>query len=322
MLEILADQLKNTALSDWAKKLPSVCSQRLSSKANGNVPRWQEAIDSMPALAPRPVEVESGPVSIGRPGDADEDTLRRIECNLHLLHPWRKGPYLIHGIPIDTEWRSDLKWDRLKDRIRPLEQRLVLDVGCGNGYHCWRMKAAGARLVVGIDPSPLFAMQFRMVRSFTNESHVHVLPIGIEEMPGDVGCFDTVFSMGVLYHRRSPFDHLLELKGLLRSGGELVLETLVVEGKKGEVLVPEGRYGKMRNVWFIPSPDTLVSWLKRCGFRKVELVDTTPTTIKEQRSTDWMLFESLPDFLDENNPAKTIEGYPAPIRSVFLAEAP
>ena len=56
--------------------------------------------------------------------------------------------------------------------------------------------------------------------------------------------------MGVLYHRRSPIDHLLELKGCLQTGGELVLETLVIDGGLGEVLVPENRYAKMRNVWF------------------------------------------------------------------------
>src|SRR5512139_2504284 len=132
-------------------------------------------------------------------------------------------------------------------------------------------------------------------------------------MPQNTRAFDTVFSMGVLYHRRSPFKHLAELRGALRPGGELVLETLVIEGGENQVLVPEGRYAKMKNVWFLPSPQTLVSWLHRAGFRNVRVIDVTPTTSEEQRTTDWMRFESLIDFLDPNDHSKTIEGYPAPL---------
>jgi tRNA (mo5U34)-methyltransferase len=52
------------------------------------------------------------------------------------------------------------------------------------------------------------------------------------------------------------------------------------------------------------------------------MVDISTTSIEEQRSTDWMTFESLEDFLDPNDHSKTIEGHPAPTRAVFLAEAP
>ncbi|MBT6769368.1 MAG: DUF1698 domain-containing protein, partial [Opitutales bacterium] len=69
-----------------------------------------------------------------------------------------------------------------------------------------------------------------------------VIPFGIEQLPPSLPVFDTVFSMGVLYHRRSPLDHLIELREMLKPGGELVLETLVVEGEDGHALMPRGRY--------------------------------------------------------------------------------
>ena len=128
--------------------------------------------------------------------------------------------------------------------------------------------------------------------------------------------------MGVLYHRRSPMDHLRELKATLRPGGQLVLETLIIEGGLGECLVPEGRYAMMNNVWFLPSATTLISWLKKCGFVNPRVVDITKTTLEEQRTTDWMTFHSLSDFLDPNDDTKTVEGHPAPLRGVFLAEMP
>ncbi|MCU7797779.1 MAG: tRNA 5-methoxyuridine(34)/uridine 5-oxyacetic acid(34) synthase CmoB, partial [Candidatus Thiodiazotropha sp. (ex Myrtea spinifera)] len=140
-----------------------------------------------------------------------------------------------------------------------------------------------------------------------------------EDIPPNLQAFDTVFSMGVFYHRRSPFSHLSELKGCLRKGGELVLETLVIEGGPGEVLVPEGRYAKMRNVWFIPSPATLISWLSRAGFGDVRLIDVTTTSVEEQRATEWMRFESLADYLDPSQPAQTVEGHPAPRRAIIVA---
>jgi tRNA (mo5U34)-methyltransferase len=197
----------------------------------------------------------------------------------------------------------------------------VLDVGCGNGYHCWRMAGAGAHLVLGIDPTLLYLMQFLAVDHFLRVPAVAVLPLALEALPAGMTGFDTVFSMGVLYHRRSPMDHLRDLRRLLRRGGELVLETLVLDGPGDRVLVPEGRYSMMRNVWFIPAPDALVKWLGRNGFRNVRVLDVSTTTVREQRSTQWMRFKSLADFLDPDDPARTIEGLPAPRRGIFLAEA-
>jgi len=245
---------------------------------------------------------------------------------LKALHPWRKGPYRIADIAIDTEWRSDWKWGRLAPHMAPLDDRLVLDVGCGNGYHCWRMAEAGARRVIGIDPTALFLAQFLAIRQLMQPmaarlvERVWMLPLGIEAMPPALSRFDTVFSMGVLYHRRSPIDHLIELRGALRPGGQLILETLVVDGDARQVLVPDGRYAKMRNVWFIPSSAMLENWLRRCGYRGVRTVDVTPTTVGEQRSTEWMTFESLADFLDPADTRLTIEGHPAPQRAVVVAE--
>ena len=259
---------------------------------------------------------------IGQSSDCDETTRVEIRSVLQELNPWRKGPYFVHDIHIDTEWRSDWKWDRVLPHLAPLKDRLILDVGCGNGYHCWRMLGAGAKRVIGIDPSPRFIVQFHMIKHFAGADYpIDVLPVGIEDVPEKLQAFDTVFSMGVFYHRRSPMDHLLELKNTLRPGGQLVLETLVIEGKLGDVLVPEDRYGKMNNVWFLPSCDTMLSWLRKMGFNNPRVVDVCPTTTEEQRATEWMRFHSLPEFLHPEIPSLTAEGHPAPIRAVFVAEA-
>jgi tRNA (mo5U34)-methyltransferase len=128
--------------------------------------------------------------------------------------------------------------------------------------------------------------------------------------------------MGVLYHRRSPLDHLIQLKDQLASGGELVLETLVIEGDENAVLVPVDRYAQMRNVYFFPSARALKRWLEQVGFENVRIVDENVTTVGEQRTTEWMTHNSLPDYLDPNDPSKTVEGHPAPRRAVLVATKP
>ena len=316
------DALSARNAESWAHDLPGQIAMLLANSKHGALAEWLKLIDDLPKTDTAHRILTGDAVQIGSPAELTEDALSRLEAQLKSFRPWRKGPYQLFGISIDSEWRSDWKWNRLAPHIAPLAQRLVLDVGCGNGYHCWRMLGAKAKMVIGIDPLLLNVMQFNIVRKLYGEAPVYVLPFSIEDLPARLQLFDSVFSMGVLYHRRSPIDHLLQLKALLRKGGELVLETLVIDGRLGEILVPEQRYAKMRNVWFIPSCDTLIRWLKRCGYENIRLVDVTVTRVEEQRSTEWMIFSSLKDFLDPNDSSLTIEGLPAPKRAIVLANAP
>lgn len=312
--------LSSTPLAPWQDAFAEVLHQ-VKPDAHGDYERWLACVQALPPVSVSQKLFDADRVTLGAAGDCDEATRAAIETALRGLHPWRKGPFEVCGIHIDTEWRSDWKWQRLAPHIAPLHNRTVLDIGCGSGYHLWRMLGAGARLAIGVDPSLLFTLQFRAVEHFAGPQPVFHLPIGIEDLPAGMRTFDTVFSMGVLYHRRSPLDHLLELRELLRPGGELVLETLVVDGPEGYSLVPEGRYGRMGNVWFLPSVPTLLAWLKKLRFKHIRCVDVTPTTVEEQRPTDWMWFQSLPDFLDPQDRSRTVEGYPAPVRAIVLAEA-
>lgn len=314
------EKIENTPLSVLANSLPEKIRAALEPDNNRDLLKWQQVLESLPCVEAALVELNSASIEISPPGNFSAADRQKLEALFLQFHPWRKGPFKIHGVTIDTEWRSDWKWQRLENHIQPLVDRTVLDVGCGSGYHCFRMAGAGAKLALGIDPGLLYVMQFFAVKHFTGRCPAYVLPLALEQIEDNLRAFDTVFSMGVLYHRRSPFDHLYKLKSCLREGGELVLETLVIDGKAGEVLVPEGRYAKMRNVWFLPSCLTLESWLKRCGFKNIQLVDVTKTSTGEQRKTEWMTFESLSDFLDPKNENLTLEGCPAPKRAIFIAQ--
>ena len=296
----LADVLGKLQLGHWLDPLLALQTERMSPSAHGDFERWQAAVDGLRS--------------------ASDDAERR--ALLMQLAPWRKGPFDIGGVHIDAEWRSDLKWQRVERAIAPLAGRRVLDVGCGNGYYALRMADAGAAAVLGIDPTLLYVMQFLAVTVHLAPQPVAILPLRLHELPEAPHSFDTTFSMGVLYHQRSPLEHLRQLRATLRRGGQLVLETIFIPGEESFACTPPDRYARMKNVWLLPTLAELTTWLGRSGFRDIEIVDTAITMSEEQRSTEWMRFESLAEALDPADPSRTVEGWPAPRRVVVTATAP
>ena len=305
--------LSTTSLSGQ-DDLSAIVQQSINACQHGDMSKWLTAIESIKFFASPMCEIAET-VNLGYSASHPE----KLIPHLQQLMPWRKGPFTLGDVLIDTEWRSDWKWQRVAPHLSDMTGRTVLDVGCGNGYFGYQMLGAGAKAVVGIDPMWLFISQFLVMREFAGNVPNFVLPLGIDDLPETVSGFDTVFSMGVLYHRKSHLEHLEKLKNLLCEGGELVLETLVLDTEDDEVLIPEKRYAKMRNVWAIPSLSNLQTWVKDAGFSDVRIVDVTKTSVEEQRVTDWMTFESLSDFLNPEDDSKTIEGHPAPVRATVIA---
>ena len=253
--------------------------------------------------------------------DIDDVNLKKIKNTILRLIPWRKGPFNFFGCEVDAEWNSALKWHRLCAQIHDLRGRLVLDVGSGNGYFAFRMALEGARAVLCLEPSLQSYAQFRFCKHFLLDKPVEMLPLRSEHVKFEKKIFDTVFSMGVLYHNREPKNHLEELRHYLRLGGQLVLETLINTSDRSSILVPSGRYASMRNVWCVPSEQMVLDWLSESGFNAPHCIDISTTTTAEQRSTKMMPYHSLSNGLDGEDASVTIEGYERPIRGLFVATA-
>jgi tRNA (mo5U34)-methyltransferase len=229
-----------------------------------------------------------------------------------LMKPWRKGPFKIGELFIDSEWQSFIKYNLLEPHFN-LEGKVVADVGCNNGYYMFRMLKQKPKKLVGFDPSALYFMQFKFINSFVKSNIVYEL-LGIEHLEFFEHKFDTVFCLGVLYHRSDPIKSLKSLYKALNSKGELILDTFMIDGEDDICLTPKDRYSKIPNIYFIPTINALKNWLFRAGFSDVEVLAVKKTKLNEQRKTDWIDSQSLNDFLDPNNPNLTIEGYPAPKR--------
>ncbi|MDY0162960.1 tRNA 5-methoxyuridine(34)/uridine 5-oxyacetic acid(34) synthase CmoB [Desulfobotulus sp.] len=281
----------------------------------------REAFECLPEVRPSEVDLDSDWVRVGRAEDLEEGQRMGFLRVLQALIPWRKGPFSIFGTEVDTEWRSFMKWRRLLPFMPALEGRRVLDIGASNGYYLFRMAAHRPGLALGVEPFLPYYYQFQLIQRYVSHPDLFMLPAGFEDLPEMKGFFDVIFCMGVLYHRKSPVTFLQDVRRYMKTGGELVLETLIIEGDAPVSLTPLGRYAKMRNVFFLPTVSCLARWLGHAGFGDVRCMDTAFTTTEEQRRTAWAFDESLEDFLDPLDRSRTVEGEPAPLRAVLLARA-
>ena len=313
----------NARFVRWAEALKTVCQSKTVDSAHAELwGQWQELLQTFPPAGSGTLDATGDTVVIeDRHSNISSDLAggQDHRANLLKLCPWRIGPYRFFGIDLQTEWDSCLKWKRLAPAVW-FDGAKVLDVGCNNGYFGWRALAAGAKCVVGCDPFLLYNVQHQLLRRYSSDKHRHhILPIGDDEIPSDLRVFDVAMSLGVLIHKRSPIDHLMQLHGSLRKRGQLVLETMAIDSMDADLLVPEDRYMKMRGIWFVPTIGMLQRWLVRTGFAEIKIIDVSVTDASEQRRTEFMPFESLDDFLDPSDNQKTIEGVLAPVRVVITA---
>lgn len=239
------------------------------------------------------------------------------ECAL-ALRPWRKGPFELFDTFIDTEWQSFIKYNLLEPYFN-LEGKIVGDIGCNNGYYLFRMLSHKPKKLVGFDPSALYKTQFDFINHFLKSDIVYEM-LGVEHLPLYEHKFDTLFCLGVLYHRSDPIQTLKALYQGLNPDGELILDTFMIDGDTPVALCPSKTYSKIPNVYFVPTILALTNWLERAKFRDIEVLEIKKTDASEQRKTEWIYGESLEHFLDPLHPDLTIEGYPAPQRVYIKAK--
>lgn len=246
--------------------------------------------------------------------DADAEETDKIQNIAQDLKPWRKGPFFLNELFIDSEWRSFIKWNQILPYI-DLKDKDVADIGCNNGYYLFEMLKLGPRSLVGFDPSELFFTQFSFINHFLKTEIIYEM-LGVDDLKDYKKKFDVIFCLGVLYHRSDPIRSLKNLSQALRADGELILDTLIIDHCDEVALTPKVSYAKMKNVYFIPSIPALIAWCFRANLELVEVLSIKETTTQEQRKTSWIDSLSLDSFLNASQ-GKTIEGYPPPKRGYF-----
>lgn len=269
-----------------------------------NIAPLREALESL--------EEGSWNVELGDAVTVSGSAPKNVEEVARLMMPWRKGPFKLFDTYIDSEWRSNVKYNLLRKHFN-LKDKRVADIGCNNGYYLFRMQEDSPKSLVGFDPSPLYKTQFDFINHFVKSSIVYEL-LGVEHLEFYEEKFDTIFCLGVLYHRSDPVGMLKSLYKGLDKEGEVILDTFYIEGDDEMCLCPESSYSKIPNIYFVPTIKALKNWCLRAGFDSFEVLESSKTESSEQRKTSWIEGQSLEDFLDENDSSKTVEGYPAPAR--------
>ena len=282
-----------------------------------NIAPIAKKFERLPAPSSR--EVELGDiVKVTLPKEYEEQNSSLILEIAKEMMPWRKGPFQLGELFIDSEWKSFIKYNLLVPHF-DLRGKVVADVGCNNGYYLFRMLSQEPKALIGFDPSPLYYLQFKFIDKFIQSKITYEL-LGVEHIKDYERKFDVIFCLGVLYHRSDPISSLKSLYRGLNSGGELILDTFMIEGEEEVALTPKDRYSKIPNIYFIPTINALKNWCNRAGFERVEVLAIKKTDFNEQRKTEWIKTESLENFLNPDNPNETIEGYPAPIRVYIKAK--
>lgn len=229
------------------------------------------------------------------------------------LKPWRKGPFKINDLFIDTEWQSFIKFNILKPFMNEISQKCVADIGCNNGYYMFKMLEFNPTKLIGFDPSIKYRLQFEFINALAKTPIKYEL-LGVEDLPNYTLKFDVIFCLGVIYHRSDPIKMLKDLKAGLNKNGVVFLDTMYIEDEREIALVPHKTYSKIPNIYFIPSISALKNWCERVGFKKFEVLATKKTDENEQRKTEWIDSFSLENFLNSKDKNLTIEGYEAPKR--------
>ena len=185
-------------------------------------------------MIPRPpkvsLQLDRATVEIGREDEIDESGQEFLKKRIHDLIPWRKGPFRLFGTLIDSEWKSDMKWNRIAPHLGNLKNKRILDVGCNNGYFMFRLMGAGAGEVLGIDPIGCFQQQFHFLQYFSKIPDIQLKPWGIKELHRFENDFDLIFHLGVIYHHPDPIEQLRRLRRALKPGGKIIVESIGIPG--------------------------------------------------------------------------------------------
>ena len=278
-------------------------------------PHWNEIRKSISSLVNQmnhsgtDVDLRADAISATLPSEVNYEKLKEI-CRA--LISWRTGPYQLGEFALDTEWRSHMKWERISSMIPQRTGMRIADVGCSNGYFLYKLATLNPEIAIGFDPVERCWLQFALLQSMLRVPNLAFLPMGILALDVFPSFFDCILCMGVIYHQRDQALAVKKLYDATRPGGYVILESLVVPTDEPLRITPPDRYAKMRNAWTMPSAALLKALFVNAGFQDVRVESFGPLTTFEQRRTALAPFESLGDFLDPNDPSRTVEGHPAP----------
>ncbi|RYZ48592.1 MAG: tRNA 5-methoxyuridine(34)/uridine 5-oxyacetic acid(34) synthase CmoB, partial [Proteobacteria bacterium] len=280
--------------------------------------RWRNGAAAVEGLRAGSLSIVDDVVRFGNADELNEDEREKLDQGLNAFLPWKKGPYEFFGQRIDTEWRSDLKWQRVKPFLTDMKGQVVADIGCHNGYYMYHLRAMGAKSVIGFEPMPINYYNHQLMQNLYPTPEINVELFGVEHIDLFPDSFDTILCMGILYHHTDPVGLLRKMRIALKQEGRIIIDCQGIAGDDTISLTPTSRYAGSTGVWHLPTMLCLQNWIRRAGFSKQIAFYSAPLDSTEQRATPWANVKSLSDFLDPKDITRTVEGHPAPWRHYLM----
>ena len=157
-----------------------------------------------------------------------------------------------------------------------LRGQTVLDVGAFDGYYSFQAERHGAKRVLATDwyvwnggwptGNRGFKLCRDVLRSRVEDETISVMDVS----PDNIGHFDVVLFLGVLYHLKHPLLALERLAAVTKR--RLVLETHIdctVMDRAAAAFYPGTELGGDPTNWWGPNPLCVEGLLRTAGFRNV-----------------------------------------------------
>jgi tRNA (mo5U34)-methyltransferase len=241
--------------------------------------------------------------SLGRTSDhciMAEEQLRKIidQTSAHHRAGIESGAWW-HSIrlPDGTITRGVHSIDELEENYRyfalpdDLTGKRVLDMGCWDGFYSFEVERHGAQVVAADcwQPPNFHEAQLAL------DSSVEFREMSVYELGGtDLGTFDIVFFLGVLYHLHHP---LLALQKVCEVTREVaIIETHVIDNtflSSNPVMefYEFDELGGQYDNWWGPNSDCLIRMLRTAGFARTEILRKQPTRIVLKAHRKWEMLE-------------------------------
>jgi 2-polyprenyl-3-methyl-5-hydroxy-6-metoxy-1,4-benzoquinol methylase len=128
--------------------------------------------------------------------------------------------------------------DVCMDYVRRIDMKgkRVLDIGCRDGLFSFAAERLGAAEVIGIDNDLSKAAVEFLIPYFGSKVRMQEMNL-YDLRASEMGVFDVVIFPGVLYHLRYPFWSLKIVRDVLKSGGDLLIETMIWDGMNGDAML-------------------------------------------------------------------------------------
>lgn len=211
-----------------------------------------------------------------------------------------------HGI--DIQAIHDTRWRMVRDCLdrEPGAERgglRALDLASHQGWFAVKMAQAGFGQVLGIDArsshvedSQLIASIYGLDGLVFRQDDIHALD------PQQLGQFDVVLMMGLLYHLENPVGALRACRALCR--GLCLIETQIVPGISGfvdyggyqyvrplkgsfgiidETADTHGPEASITGICLVPSLDALLWLLEKVGFASVSVLEPPDDAYEQLR---------------------------------------